>query len=420
MTKRYRGGLISSTAASPFTGGFWSLVEHIQGTKASSWPGSSPIFQTGSTSYDATGVGPVTDISELATNTELMGIIPGSGYLRYNLNVGSSINAITVSYRKGSVFGGATTLIQSAFSSFGSAFQYVDGSVSTILYAANDDHDSLFMDADGRGVIARFQTNNISASGNWTKFAGTTTIVADNTIDNVTTYPVTNFISSGQVGTFVAFPLTNSGVWINLSAGTYKVNNFNSQGFPSGPVPSSTPATNSLYTISDGVNSFIMGRFGTAAAGYYKVNLTNGSITSTSFSYDVAPPLPGSGGSADGQTEEDAIGAQFFTVDCFNTYLNGLSMNYGGTNHWLTTSEPFGTGGKSSFVVGPGTSTSTTATQNQIGRDIFGSVDPSDRSVWFADWGHDDGGLYNVQNDLELGTRKTNIKLIPTNYSNPA
>lgn len=414
MTKRYKGGLISSTAASPFTGGIWSLAEHIQGTKASAWPTRSAIAQTGSTTYDATGVGPVSDISELASNTEVMGILPGSGYLRYNLNVGASVNAITVSYRKAS----SNTLVQSAFSLFGSALAYVDASASTILYGANDDHDSLFMDADGRGVLARFNTNNISATGNWTKFAGTTTIVADNVIDVVVTYPVTSFISSGQVGSIVSFPLTNSSVWINLTSGTYKVNGFTGGSLPALAVGIGTgAATNSLYTISDGVSSFIMGRFGTTAAGYYKVNLVTGAITGTSFVYDVTPTLPGTGGAADGQTEEDAIGAQFFTVDCFNTYMNGLSVNYGGTNHWLTTAEPFGTTGKSSFVAGPG-ATNTTAAINQIGRDIFGSIDPSDRSVWFADWGHDGGGLYNVADDTELGTRKTNIKLIPTTYTN--
>lgn len=409
MTKRYKGGLISSTAASPFTGGFWSLVEHIQATKASAWPGRLAVEQIGTTTYDATGAGTVSDISELASNATVMGLLPGSGYLRYNLNVGTSVNAITVSYRKAS----SNTLVQSAFSVFSSSLAYVDGAVSAILYAANDDHDSLFMDADGRGVLARFNTNNISASGNWTKFAGTTTIVADNVIDNVVTYPVTSFITSGQAGSIVSFPLTNSSVWINLTSGTYKVNGFTGGSLPA-PSTSTTSATNSLFTISDGVNSFIMGRYGSTTAGHYKVNLTTGVITATAFVYDVAPqPQSGAGAT----TEEDAIGAQLFTVDCFNTYLYGLTMYYGGSNHWLTTANPFPTTGKSTFVAGPG-STSTTALSNSIGHDIFGSIDPSDRSLWFADWGHDDGGLYNVQNDLELGTRKTNIKLIPTTYTN--
>ena len=63
MTKRYRGGSISTTAATAFTGGIWSLAEHVQAKKADAWPTSSPIFQSGATSFDATGVGPVTDIS---------------------------------------------------------------------------------------------------------------------------------------------------------------------------------------------------------------------------------------------------------------------------------------------------------------------------------------------------------------------
>jgi hypothetical protein len=67
------------------------------------------------------------------------------------------------------------------------------------------------------------------------------------------------------------------------------------------------------------------------------------------------------------------------------------------------------TSGKSSFSAGAST---------QTDMDVFGSIDGSDRFVWFADWGHDDGGLFQQGNDDQLATRKTNIIHIADNYTN--
>ena len=43
------------------------------------------------------------------------------------------------------------------------------------------------------------------------------------------------------------------------------------------------------------------------------------------------------------------------------------------------------------------------------------SIDPSGY-VWFADWGHDDGGIFEVGNDSGIGTRQTNIFLVPDTF----
>ena len=392
------------------------------------------LSQIGTTTYDATGIAAVTDISELASNPLVMAELPSSGYLKYNMRIGSNTTPITVSYRKSSQPNGSTGLVQSAFSLFGQSLSYVDGGVSAILQGSNDDHDTLFMDADGKGVLSATTNTNhwgyIREANNdkYTKFSGTTTIVANSPINSVVTYPISSFIVSpnsavtpaivGDYATIVSFPLTTSGIWINLTTGTYKTNNFSGTALPAG-MPSSlgtTVPTNSLYTISDGVNQFIIGRYGTEAAPVYTaffctVNLTTGVMINSPLNYSGNVLHPNY---TSNNTEEDAVGEQLFTVDCFNTFLNGTTFYYQGPKVWNDiTGLAFNSTGKSGFTAGaPGIA------GTQSGTDIFGSVDSVDRSVWFADWGHDNGGLYNVGDDNELGTRKTNIKLISANYTN--
>lgn len=409
MSKRYKGGIISATPPNTTTSvanGIWGLAEQMQGINASNWPVTNIlIIKTGTSVYDATLVGPVTDISQIASSELAMSQLPNSGYLKYTILIGTTTTRnITVSYRKRD----STTLIQSAFSLFGQTLAYA-AALNTILNAANDDHDSLFMDADGGGVLARINTNVLD-NGNWTKFAGTTVVVVDNLINNVVTYPLSTFISGTQAGTIVSFPLTTSGVWVNLSTGSYKVNSFMGVVMPSimSTVLGTASAANSIFTISDGVNQFIIGRYNQTNAIRGIVNLNTGVITATQFTYTTAPVQTNT-------TEEDAIGDQLFTVDCYITYHKLTIFYYGGSLDWIDTSDPFTTSGKSTFTAGPASTLGVTVPS---GMDIFGSIDSTDRSVWFADWGHDDGGLFNVGNDVELGTRKTNIKLIPLTYTN--
>jgi hypothetical protein len=352
------------------------------------------IYLISGTTYDATSVGPVTSIDDLTSNPTYSSL-PTSGFLKYTIAKSTGNQTITVAYQRN-----GTTISQSAFSLLGASLSY-PFSTSSILFYGNDDHDSMFMDADGRGVIARTNTNFFS--GNWDKFQATTEVTVNSSLDSVVVYPASSFMSSNS-GTFVSFPKTNSGIWINLTAGTYKVNNLTSQslnGTFTGTIGTAAPA-NSLYTISDGVNQFIVGRWNTTAAILCTVNLSTGVITTTSITWAATA-------SQNNLTEEDAVGTQLFTVDGTMSFHSGGIFYYGGTRPWKdVTASPVSTSGKSTFAAGNST---------QTDMDIFGSIG-TDRYVWFADWGHDDGGLFTVGNDSQLGTRKTNIIHIDDSYTN--
>jgi len=348
------------------------------------------------TTYDATNCGAVVSIDALTTEP-LYSILPTSGFLKYIIAKSTGNQTITVAYiRSGS------TISQSAFSTLGLTLSY-STVVSSILPYANDDHDSLFMDADGAGVISRTNTSSFQ-TGNWDKFRGTTVVTTNSALDLVVLYPASSFVGVGS--TIVSFPKTTSGVWFNLSAGTYRVNNLTSRSIPAAMLPVSSVGTpvNSMYTISDGVNQFIAGRSGSTTAVLCTVDLTTGIISATAITYTAVPNLTN-------VTEEDAVGTQLFAVDGSVSFYSNSIFYHGGTRPWKdVTGSPISTAGKTTFTAG--------IIDTQTGMDIFGSIDASDRYVWFADWGHDDGGMFNVGNDSQLGVRKTNIIHISDSYTN--
>ena len=349
------------------------------------------------TTYDATGCGAVASIDALTTEP-LYSILPTSGFLKYIIAKSTGNQTITVAYIRS-----GATISQSAFSTLGLSVSY-STAISSILVYSIDDHDSLFMDADGRGVISRNQASAFYI-GTWDKFQGTTEVTTNAALDSVVLYPASSFVGLGNA-TIVSFPKTTSGVWINLTAGTYKVNNLSSQTMPaamSTALGTASP-TNSMYTISDGVNQFIVGRWTGASAALCTVDLTTGIISATAITYTVAP-------SQTNTTEEDCVGTQLFAVDGSISFLSNTIFYHGGTRPWKdVTGSPVSTSGKTTFTAG------TNDTQTDM--DIFGSIDASDRYVWFADWGHDNGGLFNVGNDSQLGVRKTNIIHISDSYTN--
>ena len=343
------------------------------------------------TTYDATNCGAVVSIDALTTEP-LYSILPTAGFLRYTIAKSTGNQTITVAYLRS-----GTTISQSAFSTLGLALSY-STAVSSILFYVNDDHDSLFMDADGAGVISR--TNTYSFTSNWDKFRGTTEVITNSTLNSVVLYP--SFVAASS--TIVSFPKTTSGVWINLSAGTYKVNNLTVQTMPAAMLALGTGApANFLYTISDGVNQFIAGRWGSATAALCTVDLTTGIISATAITYTITPTQTNA-------AEEDAVGTQLFAVDGSVSFLFNTAFYYGGIRPWKDLGgSPVSITGKTLFLAGNST---------QSDMDIFGSIDASDRYVWFADWGHDNGGLFNVGNDSQLGVRKTNIIHISDSYTN--
>jgi hypothetical protein len=350
----------------------------------------------GTNTWDATGIGAVTSIDVLAPEL-VIAAVPDFGYLKYIISKSTGAQTITVAYRKsGSVFS------QSAFSTLGQAAGYV-GNTFNIYNYGNDDHDTLFMDSNGRGVIARTNVNTFQSS--WDTFRGASNIIEGaGSIDGVTQYPPSAFIG-GSPATVVSFPKTESQVWVKLDTNQYKVNGLTAQtwdGTSSGVIGTGGP-TNSLYTISDGVNQFVIGRWGSQNARLCTVNLSSGVITSTAITWSAAP-------SQANQTEEDAVGTQLFTVDGTMTFHSGGVFYSGGTRPWKNQNDsPVSTAGKATFSAGSNT---------QTDMDVFGSIDGTDRYMWIADWGHDDGGLFGVGNDSTLGTRKTNIIHLDDTYVN--
>jgi hypothetical protein len=341
--------------------------------------------------YDATSLGAVTSIDDLVADSGFAAL-PAFGYIKYIIAKSGGNQQVDVAFKRS-----GNTISQSIFTLNSAALSYTSG-ISSILFYGNDDHDSLFMDADGRGCIARSNTNAFTTT-NWDKFQATTEVTINSALDTVSTYPVSGFIS-GQGATIVSFPDTGSAVWINLPFGTYKLNNFASQSLPAtftNLIGTGSPA-NSLWTMSDGVNQFMIGRYGNTSCLRITVNLLTGTLTVTPITLTNTP-------SQNNSTEEDCVGTQLFTVDGdFTWYANG-NFWYGGTvaGGWKNNiSGLFNTSGKSNFFAGNST---------QTDMDIFGSIDNTG-FLWFADWGHDDGGLFGVGNDSQLGTRQTSIRQV--------
>jgi len=386
------GGLIGTTYAWSAKTGVVDLFD--------AYLNASPLAKIGTTVYDATGFGAVTDITEIETVFHATYPSVISGYLKYIIkDTVSTTKTIMVSFRKSSV----GELSQSMFSLYNSTPSI--GTIYSILYYSNDDHDTLWMDSDGKGVIARLNINTLTTSSNYDKFQGTTEVLTNTTLDSAVTFSPSLFVNNNNA-TPITFPATSSVIWFNLGLSTYKVNSFSSQSSPSNIttyIGNVAPA-NQIITISDGVNMFLIYKIGQSYAVQGKVDLTTGTIT-TSLKLFSATFLNG--------TEEDAIGAQLFAVDGALTYQSGTSFCYTPLNNTST-----GWGWREISALSSYTSATIGSINTQTGMDIFGSIDALDGFVWFADWGHDDGGLFNVGNDSQLGTTKSNIQKISSTYNN--
>ena len=350
--------------------------------------GSSNIRQVGVDQFDATGLGPVTSVDTIGLHPSAS-IMTTSGYLKYTIAKSIGSQTITVFYRKN-----GTTISQSAFVTPGGTVQYT-ASTSSILIYSNDDHDSMFIDADGAGVISRSNTNTINL--NWDKFRGTQEVILNSPIDSVATYVQSNIV--GNASTIISFPLTTSSVTINFTSSLYKVNNGSVLSLPSpltGITGGGIAPANSIWSISDGVNQFLIGRYNNSTAYLVTVDLATNTVSAVTRAINLPSQI--------NPTEEDAIGTQLFAVDGVATWNQNATYYYGGTSDWKTNTNVFNTSGKSTFSSG--------SLVTQTDMDIWGSID-ANGNVWFADWGHDDGGLFNIGNDDRLNTRPTNIRYAP-------
>ena len=360
------------------------IIGGIKGTMKKKFSGQGALL--GGTTYDFTGLGPVKSITDLEASASNL---PADGYIKYTIQrsggAGSNVT-ITTRFKKS-----GSQLCQSAFM-LGSSF--TKGSTYSLLYYGNDDHDTLVMQGDGTGVLSRSNVN--TWTGNFDRYRGISELNPNTSIDTCFQYSPSAFVGSNNAH-LISFPKTNTNVWWNLSQNTYKVNDFSAQTLPtalSNLIGVNGP-TNSLMSVSDGVNCFMIYRWGAGTAAYVEIDLSNGTIyKSTTFSYNAA---------LSNGTEEDAEGTQLFAVDGAVSYFSGGSFYWGSTTGWR-----FASGLNNAYQVSVGAST-------QTDMDIFGSIDSSDGYVWISDWGHDDGGMFQVGNDSQLGTAKSNILLIPNN-----
>jgi hypothetical protein len=209
-----------------------------------------------------------------------------------------------------------------------------------------------------------------------------------------------------QAATLISFPGTGGTLWFNLATGNYRVNDNTAQTSPAiitSRIGSGSPA-NSIFTVSDGVSMFIIYRVGQSQGVQGSVDFTTGTITTTEVTFSAAQAYG---------TEEDAIGNQLFAIDGDVSYYTNLTYRYS----LLSVSNRVGWRDRTSLTSPGYDSINVGSVDTQTGMDILSTIDAVDNYAWFCDWGHDNGGLFNVGNDSILSMVKTNIQKIPTTYA---
>ena len=341
--------------------------------------------------YDATGFGGVTSIDQIAADPD-SAILPASGTLKYNLLTATGTKTVTVRYLRN-----GNTISQSIFTLGGQTFSYTTG-ISAILIYGNDDHDNIIMDADGAGVISRTNTSTLSNS-NWDKFRGTTEERTNSSIDSVLAYPAAGYVGAAAAVAFISFPGTQSSIWVSKAAATYKINTFATQNLTTAESTAfgTGNSQNSLFVVSDGINQFLVGQYNSTVGRIFTANLVTGVLTSVPVTFTTAPTINNAT-----TTEEDMFGSTLFTVDGAISFYDTTNFIYGGTTGFKSDLAPTSTAARS-------VTQASTQAATQTGQDVFGSID-RDGSVWFADWGHDNNGMFATgYDDQALGVRKTNI-----------
>ena len=354
--------------------------------------------------------GPITGISDIPTAD--LDLLPNNSafMMRYSLNVSTTTRTITAAAIRNNY-----KLSQSALATpnFG-AFSYEAGSFSQ-YNNGNDDHDGLAMDGNGKYVIpynANLSRVDYSQRNNhqWAHgFGGNT---SSNTVNQNWLFWNATPPSNDYYKTLIAFPASTYSVWVEPWQNTIKVGSSNySDQFNAtstdvnitGQLGTGTSLSNTIVTMSDGINGFWIGRYSRSNAKYFEIDLTDGSVhfqETIQFSTNLSHP----GGGLD--TEEDPFGDQLFALNGAISYngVNGTyNLGYNGNTGWRSWDGSFSNYGQS-------TNTSTQST-TQSGLDCFASIDSSNR-LYFGDWGHDNGGMYNIGNDSDLGMRRTNIRLL--------
>jgi hypothetical protein len=353
--------------------------------------GSGGLTQIGANTWEYT-TGPVTDVSEIMAATNNGAQLPANQvfYLKYQILTAAGTQTITVAARKDTV---NNMIAQSAFTMRGQAWSWQSG-ISTIYNYGNDDHDTLCMQADGTYLLSHTNTNDVN-SGGWDRGRGTSSITENNSI--AATWLGGNQGYSSAM-TIVAFPKTGVNCYVDMGNSRLKLhtNSYVSYNANLSTHIGTNQPVNSLMTMSDGVNGFLIYRWGSGTAVEVRMNMVTGAIySSRTLSFSATQT---------NTTEEDAFGSQLFTIDGAFSYYSDVT--------WYQDNVPWTS--KSNRNMSNSWATGGTNTQTDM--DLFGSIDAGDAQVWFADWGHDNGGLFEVGNDQFLGVRKTNIYNLPNNY----
>jgi hypothetical protein len=346
---------------------------------------------------------PITYVSEIESISNVS-ILPTNRafYLRYTLRKAGENQTITVSCRRNA---GSGKISQSAFTFQGSSFGY-SGGTQSIFFLNNDDHDTSGILPNGTGIVARQNTNNLNNSNGYDIGRGTTEISRGASTDSTFPFSPSSFISTSHSASYAAFFKTNSICYINFSTGQFRVNNGTPVSFGSGMnshIGTGISPANNISIISDGVNSFRIYRYGQSSAIDIVVDLLNNTIlsqTTVSFSASLT-----------NSTEEDAFGDLLYTIDGSITYHSNVVFYY----TLGSTTSGIGWRDATNYTSGSLTTITAGSLNTQTGMDIFYSID-NDRYVWFGDWGHDDGGLFNIGNDDRFNIRKTNIYHLTDNY----
>ena len=351
------------------------------------------IYNISGSTYDATILGPQTSITDLEIYSSLL---PSSGYLKYTLKrsggAGSNVTVVSYFVKNG------TQLCQSIFHM--DSYSLETPIAHPSLNYAIDDHDTLGMQGDGTGFLAR--TNTDTWNRKFDRFRGSSASIQDGSFDQCFMYSQSGYIV-GSNAILIAFPGSNTNVWFNLSTSTYKVNDFASQTLPSAIVSTLGVSTisNRVWHLSDGVNCCMIGTHTNSTAHYIEFDLNTGTIYKTN-TFSITVPNTNS-------TEEDSNGCQLFAVNgCWAWYAD---LNF----YWTAKNTSTAYGWRFVSSRGSSTSNSIGSVNTQTQADIMSSIDATDNRVWFADWGHDDGGLFNVGNDFNLGIAKSSIYLLTSN-----
>jgi hypothetical protein len=269
-----------------------------------------------------------------------------------------------------------------------SIFQ-LSGSLSltsrTCLFSySNDDHDSYLMWSNLENRISTTNTNSTNGSF--------MTIDRNGTANTASSALTPRPAGIGTDARPLPFPGSNQVIWFDWQNGNVLWGTQSVTMTSLGITPSWFNSTgNNFYLISDGVDVAMVGSQSSASARILRFNFVNNTVVGQTGVHLNLSNWHG--------TEEDAFGHVLYTV-------NGKIFHYNASGSFRLA----GTMGNPNVTTSTWSVTWNLGVDTQHGVDFFGHVDNSG-FLWFADWGHDNGGFFNCGNDDQMGVARSNITL---------